>query len=458
MLLDLRQQLPAIQNKVAGYSRSIYEHLTRSAKSSSFRFLVVIVVALWFSLVLSALYFRPPFLQRLLPLGAVDEQSEKTDRILSADDVAAYVNGIQDLSTTTLEHMDCLHLGFNRYESLQSTSSGWFSGSSSGPIEFFFALNLRNNLHLLPRLMGSILEAIRYLGPHRCAVSIVEGISPDGTGEVLEALRKTFKSMGTPYYFNSSTVDSHEGDRITKLAALRNAALQPLFDSKEAKAKRYTSAETSIIFLNDVALCPDDILELILQRRRQQADMVCSFDWNFRAGDYQFYDVWIARSIVGDTFFPAVNNDIQFWDEDSLFWNDPESKAHFDAHQPFQVFACWNGATVFTAEPLLEGKISFRTHHEEECFQGEPQLFCKDMWWHGYGKIAAIPNVAVSYDDHQGGNIKIEKGFAAEWGRKEPENADKLIEWKPKPPDMVKCIPVPEWDAQFFEPWNKTLE
>jgi alpha-1,3-mannosyltransferase len=462
MMVDLRQHLGRLpvarflRDRLAAYGSPAYEHLNKGAKSSVLRLTLIAAVAIWFSLVLSALYFRPPFLERILPLHASDESETTGEHILSPEDIANYVSAINDLSTTTLKHMDCLHLGFNRYESLKAPESGWFSGTS-GPIEFFFALNLRNNLELLPRLMGTVLEAIRYLGPHRCAVSIVEGISPDGTGEVLEALRKTFKALGTPYYFVSSSVDSHEGDRIEQLAKLRNAALEPLLDSPEAKAKRYTSESTSIIFLNDVGACPDDILELILQQRHQTADMVCGFDWNFRAGDYQFYDVWIARSMVGDTFFPALDNDIQFWDEDSLFWNDPESKAKFDAHQPFQVFACWNGMTVFTAAPILEREIAFRMHYEDECLQGEPQLFCKDMWFKGWGRIAAIPNVAVAYDDHQAGHVKIQKGFAAEWARKEPENADKLIDWKVNPPDMVKCIPVPQWEDQFFEPWNHTL-
>lgn len=78
--------------------------------------------------------------------------------------------------------------------------------------------------------MGSIIEAMQFLGPHSCALSIVEGDSPDGTGDVLAALRPSLEAMGVTYIYNSSTVKSAEGDRIAKLAKLRNMPLEPIFD------------------------------------------------------------------------------------------------------------------------------------------------------------------------------------------------------------------------------------
>lgn len=150
---------------------------------------------------------------------------------------------------------------------------------------------------------------------------------------------------------------------------------------------------TTVVFLNDVAICPDDILELVHQRHFLGADMTCAMDWTYAGRDPTFYDVWVARTLAGgDSFFeiPSDGNWNSAW---NLFWNEPTARHRFSAKQPFQVFSCWNGATAFTAKPFLENKIKFRGPKEGECMQGEPQLLCKDLWWHGYGKIAVVPTV-----------------------------------------------------------------
>jgi alpha-1,3-mannosyltransferase len=44
---------------------------------------------------------------------------------------------------------------------------------------------------------------------------------------------------------------------------------------------------------------------------------------------------------------------------DNLFWNHPGNKDKGKAKKPFKSFACWNGATAFTAKPIIEQKIEF---------------------------------------------------------------------------------------------------
>ncbi|OTA05694.1 hypothetical protein A9Z42_0064010 [Trichoderma parareesei] len=318
-------------------------------------------------------------------------------------------------------------------------------------IRYFFALDLRNCVTLLPRLIGSIIEAMQFLGPRSCALSIVEGDSPDGTGDVLAALRPSLEALGVTYFFNSSTVRSAEGNRIAKLAALRNMPLEPIAQHTLALAD-----DASVIFLNDVAACPEDILELVLQRQRLGADMTCAMDWTYAGDDPTFYDVWIARGINGDSFFhiPASGS----WaDAHWLFWNAPATRARLERMQPFQAFACWNGATVFSARPIAEG-LRFRTNHHKagECFQGEPVLFCKDMWWRGYGKIAVVPSVNLEYTNKNGKRIKELKGFVSDVVRAQHDGdeSEDRIEWA-GPPDTVLCMPT--WKDQFFQRWNKSL-
>jgi len=315
-------------------------------------------------------------------------------------------------------------------------------------IQYFFALDLRQCLGLLPRLIGSVVEVIKFLGPEQCALSVIEGPSDDGTGEVLAALRPGLDALTTTYYFRSRNFTSSEGDRIARLAALRNMALQPLLN----EAERY-SIKTTVIFLNDVAICHEDMLELVHQRRFLGADMTCAMDWTYAGKEPTFYDVWIARGMNGDSFFeipPDGNWDLAW----NLFWNNPEAQQRFSAHQPFQVFSCWNGAVAFTAKPIVEKTISFRSAKSGECFQGEPQLFCKDLWFHGYDKIATVPAVNLEYTDDKAKKIKEAKGYTSQWVGAQ-DHVDEAINWQLEPPERVKCME--NWGNQSWLAWNESL-
>ena len=139
-----------------------------------------------------------------------------------------------------------------------------------------------------------------FLGPGNCAPSVVEGRSDDGTYEVLKLLGKAMGTIGAQYFFTTNEVDpTAEGvGRIQDLAELRNQALWPLRGHGEE-----FSVNSTVVFINDVAICMEDILELIHQRLYQNADMTCAMDWTYVGLDPTFYDVWIARGMNGDTFF-----------------------------------------------------------------------------------------------------------------------------------------------------------
>lgn len=375
--------------------------------------------------------------------------------IITTEESTRYVDAILDPKSEEFPRLQCPNIPnpsrYDRFRApaslaeLSPTSPSAKRGGSK--VKYFFAIDLREALPLLPRLLGSVVETIRFLGPSNCALSIVEGNSNDGTYDVLKALRPKLESLATTYYLQSSTINPQEGDRIGKLADLRNLAVQPLKD----EPARYT-ADTTVIFLNDVAACSEDILELIHQRQVQEADMVCPLDWTYVGQDPTFYDVWIARGMTGDSFFeiPPDGNWNSAW---NLFWNDDEAKSSLFSHVPFQVFACWNGATVFTAKPFVNKVISFRAPYEGECSQGEPQLFCKDMWFHGYGKIAVVPSISLEYSDEGAKKIKALKGFTSDWAK--IDSADIKIQWRSKPPEKVKCMP--SYDQQSFRPWDETL-
>ena len=344
----------------------------------------------------------------------------------------------------SFHRLECPPPKSGKYDYLQSQSR------SLSQRKFFFAINLHDSIDILPRLIGSVIEAIQFLGASQCALSIIEGRSEDGTYEILHSLTPVLESVGIQFYFSSSPRDPHGAgsDRVATLAALRNEALEPLIKHQDEYSR-----DTTIIFLNDVAICMEDILELIHQRINLGADMTCGMDWKNLWVDPTFYDVWIARDMNGDSFF-EIGEDGNWDSAWKLFWNNAESKQKFEQHRPFQVFSCWNGGAAFTARPFLEKRIAFRGPREGECYQGEPTILCKEMWYLGYGKIAVVPTVNLEYSDDGARKIKELRGTVSGFP---PQGGDTTLrfDWISKPPDMVRCIT--NYDNQTWRPWNESL-
>ncbi|KAK1999305.1 alpha-1,3-mannosyltransferase CMT1 [Colletotrichum falcatum] len=358
-----------------------------------------------------------------------------------------YIAAILDPDDKSMPRLDCPRLDIARYRYLKPPPS---SSSSSRKPKYFIALNIRQKVDLLPRLMGTVVEALRFLGPENCVLSVVEGNSRDGTYEVLHLLRPELERLGAEYHFARSDLDPGAGDRIPKLAELRNMALAPLV----ADPARY-AADAVVLFLNDVAACLEDVLELAHQRLYLGADMTCAFDWTYVGRDPTFYDVWVSRTIAGDSFFEIPPDGS--WDSAwNIFWNDETSRRRFADHKPLQVFSCWNGAVAVTARPLLDRLVRFRAPGPAECFQGEPQLFCKDMWNAGFGKIAALPSVNLEYSDEAARKIKAAKGYTSEWAGDDDSVDGFKVDWKADPPGKVKCMDG--YDKQTWELWNQGLE
>ncbi|KAL8339841.1 hypothetical protein RB601_006118 [Gaeumannomyces tritici] len=401
---------------------------------------------------------------------------------LATERVEAYIPAIMNADDTSVERMWCPKFNETRYQHLKA--SKWNPGK-----KYFFALNLRQCHYVLPRLLGSIVEAMRFVGPENCVLSIVEGRSDDGTAEILMALRPELEALGATYYYLNSDINPSEADRIERLAQLRNMALQPMINSRrknrpkpadDAPATKETAPaaparfmprseppeqwganiefanDAVVAFINDVAICAEDILELLHQRVIQEADMTCAMDWSHIQDVPTFYDEWVARQINGDSFFDIPDDKSgSFARARYLFPDDLVSRERFEAGRAVHVFACWNGAVTFRAEPVMSEKVKFRDGREGECRVGEPTYFCKDLWWHGYGKIAIVPTVNLEYNDTYGAAIKKRKGYVSDWVKR--EHREKLplqITWQ-RPPEKVLCMPG--WTEQYWVPWNETL-
>jgi alpha-1,3-mannosyltransferase len=296
--------------------------------------------------------------------------------------------------------------------------------------------------------MGSVVEAIRFLGPNNCAVSIVEGRSSDSTYSILQKLKSEGEQLGSSFFLLQSDLDlKADGvDRIKALGELRNLALEPI-----VKHPSDFSASPIVVFINDIALCAEDILELLIQHTEQGASMTCGMDW-IHDGE-AIYDVWISRTInSGNTFF-EVPQDADWKYKDNLFFDDPLTKQRFDALKPFEVYACWGGMVTLDARIFVAQRIKFRSSDSDECYMGEPTLLGKDLWKEGPGKIATIPVVNNGYSNDEGGKIKKRRGYVSKLvDVTQPFNSSELITWSKKPPPMVKCISMMWNDPHWVTP------
>ncbi len=365
--------------------------------------------------------------------SAEEEIAEPIEISLTDFEVATYVEAIMTTpDESSLERLPCRASIGARYTSLRTTSEA----KDNGKIRYFFALDLYEVLGLLPTLIGAIIQVMRFLGPSSCALAIVEGRSKDGMPAVLEALKDEMEALGATYHYITSDINPLAGDRMGKLADLRNEALAPL--TKDPKAY---SADANIIFLNDVGICPHDILELLYQHSIQRADMTCGMDW-FAMGE-SFYDVYIARSMVGETFFQIAQDGLWTYSK-NLFWADRASRRKFVGHHPFQVYACWNGGAVISAAPVIKQRIAFRKSLDGECFMGEPTLFCKDLWKLNMGRIQVVPTVNVGYATPQLNAtqvIKDQHGWVEDHVDVENDEPQvEMVEWQKDPPELVKCM------------------
>lgn len=353
-----------------------------------------------------------------------------------------YVKAIISPEDTSFNRLSCPAIRSTRYQYLQSNTSAKVDPHELKRWKYFFALDLRECVYILRRLIGSVLEAIHFLGPQNCVLSIVEGHSTDGTYEILLSLRKELEKAGITFYFSASDINLKVGHRIAALAKLRNLALEPLFDNA-------SKAATVTLFINGVSISMEDILELIHQQQKQSADMICAMDWVYLAANPTFYDVWVARGMNGDTFFniPLSGSWDLAW---NIFWNNGEARTSLASGQPFQVFSCWNGAIALAAKPFLDSGILFRAEFPDECPQGEPKSLCRDLWFNGYGKIAVVPSVSLEYSDEGATKVKAEKRYVSDWVSRGME--EKMIEWTKNPPVKVKCMP--DYTNQTWLDWD----
>ncbi|KDN34040.1 hypothetical protein RSAG8_12873, partial [Rhizoctonia solani AG-8 WAC10335] len=229
------------------------------------------------------------------------------------------------------------------------------------------------------------------LGYQNVFVSIYENGSSDQTKALLRIFDSLTRSVGMRVVIRTSMRRRGAfNHRIEYLAEVRNAAMVPLHELRENEGEVFDS----VVFMNDVLPCIDDVLELIWQSRRQNAGLTCAADYMFHdgVGAPVFYDNWVARDINGTALENAPFEQV---------FHHPESSDRFQRHLPIQVQSCWNGIAVLDPAPLYATPhVRFRMAKiaEGECSASECSLIGNDYWNAGYGRIIMVPRVKLAYD------------------------------------------------------------
>ena len=149
-----------------------------------------------------------------------------------------------------------------------------------------------------------------------------------------------------------------------------------------------------IIFFNDIIFEYENIINL-LSTNNEDYDAVCGLDF------YDiFYDSWVSIDLSGYSL-----------KHDFPYFVNKEGQDLVLNHKPIRVFSCWNGVTVFTAEPLKDKKIQFRYElHEDRIvehylnsdqkfsYESECTYFHIDLFSLGYTKTFINPDVRVAYE------------------------------------------------------------
>lgn len=263
--------------------------------------------------------------------------------------------------------------------------------SMSKDHKYFIAINLYNSFDIIPDLFATLFRVSSILGYHNVFVSIYENGSNDQTKALLRIFSALTKSVGLRVTIRTSQRTRGQfNHRIEYLAEVRNSAFVPLHELRDSENEYFDT----IIFMNDILPCVDDLLELIWQSRKNNAGITCAADYMYHEeiGAPVFYDNWVARDINGTALENAPFERIFHHETSSL---------RFQRHLPVQVQSCWNGIAILDPAPFYEyPHVRFRMARitDGECSASECSLICNDYWEAGYGRILMVPRVKLAYD------------------------------------------------------------
>ena len=267
---------------------------------------------------------------------------------------------------------------------------------------FYITATLLNIDYIIKDYIKEMIKLINYLGKENVIVSIVENNdSTDNTTEHLILFQDYLNKHNiiNRFIFEHEVIDDREQQllffehdegylRIKFYSQLRNKCLELLYD-----IPNLNFSNTKILFFNDIIFEYENIINL-LSTNNEDYDAVCGLDF------YDiFYDSWVSIDLSGYSLR-----------HDFPYFVNKEGQDLVINHKPIRVFSCWNGVTIFTAEPLKDKKIQFRYElHEDRYvqhylnsdqkfgYESECTYFHIDLFSLGYTKTFINPDVRVAY-------------------------------------------------------------
>ncbi|BGP08705.1 hypothetical protein JCM10049v2_004554 [Rhodotorula toruloides] len=386
-----------------------------------------------------------------------------------------------------------------------SLSSRYSALRRTGPSEprqgkTLIALNLYNSEDVIPTLSHALLTVTSFLDPSTVHVSIFENGSTDKTTLALAHLAAALTALGVSHTILSDPRKTNwkAVDRIAQLAVYRNVVLAPL--------ERDGDSFSDIVFINDVFVCPSDILELVFQRKEQEADAACATDWIANKGwasrlnpDVRFYDSWVSRSLSGETFRRQEDFLATLRKGVNVLFDQPGEeryKARWDKGLPVPVYSCWNGLLALDARPFTSTSVSPRYDRSSslpsssrkswsrdppivatkparfrsaltnpgECAASECKLIAKDFWSRGFDRWLIVPSVRVTYRETVYSNPALLSLSSLHPPSPAPTLDDQeRIDWLSyTPPEEVVCwawTPGPHVDFEWARAvWERPYE
>ncbi|GJQ13506.1 hypothetical protein GpartN1_g5297.t1 [Galdieria partita] len=261
-------------------------------------------------------------------------------------------------------------------------------------VGYFIAANLLNSEDIFPQFSHEIVQLATMLGrTSHTFISIYENGSRDKTKKFLQLLSKMLTEKNIAYKIVCDSASfSNDIDSIKRLALVRDKALAPLFF---LHSYNQLHKQTKIIFLNDIYLDSLEIYRLV-KTRAENYDWVCGLD--FYRG---FYDRFVSRDIRGRIFsrwYPYIREE--------------ETKRLLIQQVPLPVRSCWNGAAVFSAQPVIQHNLTFsgslNNQNDSRC--GNPRSECHMLALsfrkYNYTRIWINPKILISYDST---HLKLQK-------------------------------------------------
>ncbi|KXN84583.1 Alpha-1,3-mannosyltransferase CMT1 [Leucoagaricus sp. SymC.cos] len=242
----------------------------------------------------------------------------------------------------------------------------------------FFAINFYNSFDVIPDVFATLFRVASILGYHNVFVAVYENGSNAQTKARLRIFDALARSVGMRVMIRTSQLTRGQfNHHIEYLAEVCNSTFVPLHELRDTEGEYFDT----IIFMDNIFPCVDDLLELIWQSRKNNAGITCTADYMYHndIGAPVFYNNWIARDTNGTALENAPFERI---------FHHQESSQRFQRHLPTQVQSCWNGIAVpdpapFYPPPYVRFRMARIT--KGKCSASECSLICNDHWEAGYG-------------------------------------------------------------------------